>query len=104
MYLYFEIDQFCNKTGKFRTKVIQYSDMFQVNSAVSINKTRSQWVDLGIHTEACMSQPETCGAAGGAISMWVNIIDCSNNGGIITTELQAGKMGTSVYCGQRNIT
>ena len=32
---------------------------------------RNQWVDLGIHTEACMTRPETCGAAGGAISMWV---------------------------------
>ena len=33
---------------------------------------QSQWVDLGIHTEACITQPETC-TAGGTISMWVNI-------------------------------
>ena len=36
--------------------------------------TKQQWVDLGMHTEACMTRPETCGAAGGAISVWINAI------------------------------
>ena len=51
---------------------------YQVNCALSLNRSRSQWVDLGIHTEACMTRPQTCGAAGGAISVWINIADCSS--------------------------
>ena len=26
-----------------------------------------------------------CGAAGGAISVWVNVVDCPGNGGIISS-------------------
>ena len=48
---------------------------YQVNNALTLDQTRKQWVDLGIHTEACMTRPETCGAEGGAISVWVNVID-----------------------------
>ena len=34
-----------------------------------------------------MTRPETCGVAGGAFSLWMNIIDCLNGsiGGLITT-------------------
>ena len=56
---------------------------YQVNSAVSLDRTRNQWVDLGIHSEACMTRPETCGTAGGAISLWVKVIDCPRYAGII---------------------
>ena len=49
----------------------------QVNKALTLDHTRSQWVDLGIHKQACMAQPETCGSAGGAISLWVKMVDCS---------------------------
>ena len=56
----------------------------KVNAALSLNHTRSQWVDLGIHTEACMTRPETCGAAGGAISVWLKVIACPF-GGIISS-------------------
>ena len=53
--------------------------------AWTLNHTKNQWVDLGIHTEACMTQPETCGAAGGVISVWVNAIECPEVCGIISS-------------------
>ena len=59
----------------------------QVGNAVSTDRFRVQWIDLGIHTEACMTRPETCGAADGAISMWLKITNCSYYGGILQTRL-----------------
>ena len=47
--------------------------MTKVNSTLTLNHTRNQWVDLGIHTKACMTHPETCGAASRALSMWLNM-------------------------------
>ena len=61
--------------------VLSFSNL---NSALTLDRTRSQWVDLGIHTEACMTRPETCGAVGGSISLWANLIDCTF-GGIISS-------------------
>ena len=45
----------------------------QKNNALRTDSTRRQWVDLGIHTDVCMTRPETCGTDGGAISMWLKI-------------------------------
>ena len=56
-----------------------------MNSAVGINRNLGQSIDLGVHTEAFMTRPETCGAAGGAISLWVKIDDPFGYHGIITT-------------------
>ena len=49
--------------------------LIQMNLAWTLNGKKNQWVDLGIYTEACMTRPDTCGAAGGAITLWVNILD-----------------------------
>ena len=58
----------------------------QVNSALTLDHTKSQWVDLGIQTEVCITHPETCGAAGGAISLWVNIAEgLTSTPGIISS-------------------
>ena len=43
-----------------------------------------------------MTRPETCGAAGGAISLWVNVFDCQD-GGIVSTG-QSGTQGSHIYC------
>ena len=75
---------------------------FKVNSAWSLDRTRSQWVDLGIHTETCMSRPETCGVAGGAISIWLNEIDCSSgNAGILSSF--GPSTGSVIICNLNNI-
>ena len=55
--------------------MFSYYLLNQVNSALTLNHTRRKWIDLGIHTEVCITHPETCGAAGGAISLWVNIAE-----------------------------
>ena len=75
---------------------------YQVNNAWTLNHTNSQWVDLGIHTEACMTRPETCGAAGGAISLWLNVIDCSPGDGIISS-YDYLRTGLIVFCYSENI-
>ena len=70
------------------------------------DRAKNQWVDLGIHTEVCLTQPENCGAAGGAISVWLKVIDCSQYGGIISTikyVKYAASGGTLVYCHEENI-
>ena len=72
-------------------------------NAWSLDHRKRQWADLGIHTEACMTQPETCGAAGIAISLWMNVIDCPWAGGIVSS-VQSGKTGSHIYCTSSDIT
>ena len=71
--------------------------MFQINSAVSLNV--GQWIDLGVHYEACMTDPQTCGAEGGAeggaISIWLRL-HSDHDGGFLTTR---NKDGTSISTG-----
>ena len=71
--------------------------------ALSLNRTQgTKWVDLGIHTEACMTRPETCGAAGGAVSVWVKVTECpgeiEGGIGIITSQSSDQKTGFSIMC------
>ena len=57
-----------------------------MNLARTFNGANNQLVDLGTDTDACMTRPETCGAAGGAISLWINANDCDGSiCGIITS-------------------
>ena len=69
----------------------------QVNSALTLDHTKRQWVDLGVHTEACMTLPETCGAAGGAVSMWMKLMECPILCGIISS-LAYLTTGSLMYC------
>ena len=44
-----------------------------------------------------MSQPETCGAAGGALSLWVKLIgNCLDWCGIVSSRT-AGSSGSLIY-------
>ena len=56
-----------------------------MNSAWTVTHIKRQWINLAIHTDACMTRPETCGAAGGAISMWVKVIECIGDCGIVSS-------------------
>ena len=71
---------------------------FKINSAVSTEIFLNQWIDLGIHTEACMTRPETCGTAGGAFSLWLRLTDCPQSAGIITTIDDSEKTGFCLWC------
>ena len=75
-----------------------------MNKALTLDKTKSQWVDLGIHTEACMTRPETCCAAGGAISVWLKVNGCPGGSeGFISSRAISGTSGFVIYCYSYNI-
>ena len=57
--------------------------------AVSTNESRRQWIDLDIHTEACMTHM-TCGEDGGAVSMWIEGTHCDIGGILTTIQYQSG--------------
>ena len=62
----------------------EFFNLYQVNSALSLNHTRRQWVDLGVLEEACIVRPETCGSAGAAVALWLRVTYADNeNRGII---------------------
>ena len=70
----------------------------QVNNAWSLNRTMNQWVDLGIHTEACLTRPDTCSAAGGAISLWVYVSDYDGHAAGIVSSHVVGSTGLVLDC------
>ena len=56
-----------------------------VNNAISTDSTQRQWVNLGNLSIACLTVPDTCGSAGGALSAWIKIGDTDfPTGGIIS--------------------
>ena len=61
---------------------------------------QDQWIDLGIQTGACMTQPDNCGATGGAISLWIKVhledVVTSLTTGVITSmdEVSSGEIST----------
>ena len=61
---------------------------------MSLNRSREQWIDLGVHHGACMIDPETCGPDGGAISMWMKVLSVYI-GGFLTTMNQTGDHGST---------
>ena len=63
----------------------------QVNQAVTLNNTFEQWVDLGVLPEACITRPETCSAAGAALSFWLKVTGHDSEGttiGILSSRTQ----------------
>ena len=58
---------------------------YQIGGSWSLDRTKNQWVDLGVHNEACMTRSETSGVAGGAISLWVKRLDCQGLCGVISS-------------------
>ena len=57
---------------------------FQVNHAWSLNSMYS--INLGVHTEACMTDPDSCGKTGGAVSFWLKLPEECINSFILTTD------------------
>ena len=73
-----------------------------MNSALTLDHTSDQWIDLGIHTEASMTRPETCGAAGGTISVWVNVDDSPSAEVGIISSFQSSGSGSVIYYSATN--
>ena len=78
----------------------KYHLYFQFSSAVGTDRFHNQWIDLGYHSDVCLTHRYGCGEAGGALSMWLRLIDCPARGGIITT--RAGRnvnpTGFNIFC------
>ena len=90
-----------------KRQIFFWCNIFQINGAVQTNASEFQWINLGIHTEACMTRPETCGAAGGAISLWFRVIDCSissiDSGAVVSTLTDSLETtGIAVECSATN--
>ena len=50
-----------------------------------MSRGRHDWIDFGHHPDACVTKPETCGAAGGAISFWFKNVECPYPAGILNS-------------------
>ena len=75
--------------------VLLFFHSLKVNKALTLDRTKRQWVNLVIHTEVCMTRPETCGSA---ISFWMKLIGCPNTGGGIISTRPGGSSGSVIYC------
>ena len=72
--------------------------LFEVKNAVSTDRLQKQWVSLGCASAyACLTIPESCGSAGGALSAWIKIGSCPGNGGIISS-YHLGQEGFIITC------
>ena len=69
------------------TYLLYYISMFylQVGYGVGADRFQDPWINLGIQTGACVTQPDTCGASGGAISMWLKVHGEDETTGVITS-------------------
>ena len=77
--------------------------IFQFNNAVHTDRTQHQSVELGdLSVYACLTIPESCGSAGGALSVWIKIEDCAGEGGIISSD-QYFQEGLVVRCFQNSM-
>ena len=45
-----------------------------------------------------MTRPETCGAEGGAVSVWINVIGFFYDGGIVSSFQDGGTTGSLIDC------
>ena len=56
-------------------------------------------MDLGVHHGACMFDPETCGAAGGAVSIWMRVFPIYLGGLLSTNNFSTsyGSTGVTIY-------
>ena len=76
---------------------------YQVNCAWTLDRTKSEWIDLGIHTDIFMTRPDTCDAAGGAISLWVKVIDCATSSGIVSSVNAPFHTDSAIICENQHI-
>ena len=79
----------------------------QVNSAITVDRTKSQWVDLlpvrtanpaqgtGPLEGPCLPRPDDCGAAGGAVAFWMRQTDTSSSSGVISSRRKDGGVSSN---------
>ena len=49
--------------------------------------SQNQWIELGdLSRYSCIVKPSLCGATGGgSISVWINVGNCENTGGVLSS-------------------
>ena len=50
-----------------------------------------------------MTRPDTCGAAGGAISLWLNFLECTSPYGGIVSSRTPSTRGSIIFCASGGI-
>ena len=61
----------------------------QIGNAVRLDASQRQWIDLGIHTEVCLTRPDRC-TIGGAVSFWIKLIGTETYTGLLSTKESSG--------------
>ena len=62
-----------------------------------MDRTKRQWVDLGMFKAACITHPETCGAAGGAVSFYMRVGYYESGYWEIISSTKRGFTGFRIY-------
>ena len=70
--------------------------IFQVGNAISTNASLRQWVDLGVNTEVCLRNPDSC-SQGAAVSFWFNLNTSPYESGIVSAIVNGGRGFCIVY-------
>ena len=80
-------------------EISPHKTYFQLNEALNLIRGQRQWIDLGFHPEVCLTHRYIC-PDGAALSLWLNIVDCRGEGGIIATEENGNdrQTGFNMYC------
>ena len=87
----------------FKDHVVNFVFFYQMNMSLTLDSTKKQWVDLGVHLEACLTNVD-CSAAGGAISLWLSGVHCGgSSAGFISSRKSSSKIGTVGFCNSNNI-
>ena len=70
-----------------------------VNKAVRTNLSKKHWVNMGnISALACFVIPDSCGSAGGALSLWMKIEECPDETGVMSSLISEFSEGFLIAC------
>ena len=72
--------------------------LLKVGLAIATDKPNERWVDLGSQIEACITVPDSCGAVGSAISVWLRVLDCTEGNTIMSSLTYYNSTGVSIFC------
>ena len=65
---------------------------------ISLHLSQKQWVDLGdLSSYSCFPKLATCGPNGTSLTAWINIINCPNDHGFLTS-YNSRTTGLRLFC------
>ena len=73
--------------------------IFQLNKAVRTDLSKKQWLNMvNISALACFVIPQSCGSAGGALSVWMKIEECPDETGVVSSLISEFSEGFLMAC------